>query len=283
MFSRRWIINYLLIVLIVLFTWVGNRFNVETGFQAKPGITELKPQDIDSIEIQTADATLKLARAGGGWMIESPVRWPANNVNVERLLDMADSQTDSRLPADEIDLATVGLQFPRAVLRLNDTQVLFGATNNIGERRYVMVGSTVFLLPDVHLPFVSQGLLGVVDRRLLPRSLAPKAFTLPEFEVTRDANGDWHAANTDIDPAQVSGLVESWQGLGASRIRIYDAGVIPRQKIAATLSNDQRLEYYLMSIDPEIVIANPQIGLQYHFRADYYYQLISLRADEASG
>ena len=35
-----------------------------------------------------------------------------------------------------------------------------------------------------------------------------------------------------------------------------------------------------MSIDPEIVIANPAIGLQYRFRADYYYQLIALRRNE---
>jgi hypothetical protein len=38
-----------------------------------------------------------------------------------------------------------------------------------------------------------------------------------------------------------------------------------------------------MSIDPEIVIAHPQIGLQYHFRADLYYQLIALRPHETPG
>jgi len=38
-----------------------------------------------------------------------------------------------------------------------------------------------------------------------------------------------------------------------------------------------------MSIAPEIVIAHPQIGLQYHFPADLYYQLISLRIDETPG
>jgi hypothetical protein len=37
-----------------------------------------------------------------------------------------------------------------------------------------------------------------------------------------------------------------------------------------------------MSIDPEIVIANPEIGLQYHFSTDHYYQLISLRPDETT-
>jgi hypothetical protein len=35
-----------------------------------------------------------------------------------------------------------------------------------------------------------------------------------------------------------------------------------------------------MSEDPEIVIAHPNIGLQYHFRSHYYDQLISLSDDD---
>jgi hypothetical protein len=35
-----------------------------------------------------------------------------------------------------------------------------------------------------------------------------------------------------------------------------------------------------MAIEPEIAIAHPQSGLQYHFRTDFYDQLISLRTNE---
>src|SRR5210317_2257164 len=151
MFSRRWIINYVLIVLIVILTYVGNRFDVTTGYKPEQRISTLRPADIQTIGIQTADASLGLRRDAQGWLIETPIRWPANSINIERLLSIVNSETDSRLPADEINLAKLGLQFPEAVLTLNDTQLLFGATNNIGARRYLMIGSTVFLLPDIHL------------------------------------------------------------------------------------------------------------------------------------
>jgi hypothetical protein len=75
-------------------------------------------------------------------------------------------------------------------------------------------------------------------------------------------------------------LAENWQGLEAIRVKAFDAGNTPRQKIEVLLANGEGLEFFLMSIDPEIVIANPQIGLQYHFGADLYYQLIALRRDE---
>ena len=48
MFSRRWIINYVLVVLILIFTYVGNRFGVTTGYQPQQRIINLKPADIET-------------------------------------------------------------------------------------------------------------------------------------------------------------------------------------------------------------------------------------------
>ena len=284
MFSRRWIINYALVVLIIIFTYVGNQFGVETGYQPQQPVTGLKPEDISSIVIQTADTSLTLQRDNAGWLLQSPIQWPANNVNIERLLDIAYIETDSRLSADEIDLATLGLEFPRAVLRLNDTRVLFGATNNIGARRYTMVGSTVFLLPDVHLPFILQGTTGLVDRRLLPRRFELDSIKLPAYEIARDDKNAWRLVNRDdaVGPDKINALVENWRSLEASQVKPYDSAKVPRQKIRLQLQNGQNHEFFVMSIDPEIVIANPGIGLQYHFSTDHYYQLISLRADETT-
>mgnify|MGYP001816804885 FL=1 len=284
MFSRRWIINYVLILLIVLFTYIGNRFDVETGYQPQQSVTALKPESIETVEIQTAEAELLLRREGSGWMLESPIRWPANDADVERLLSITSVKTDSRLAADEIDLATLGLQFPKASLRLNDTLVLFGGTNNIGARRYTMVGSTVYLLPDMLLTFMSQGLTGIVDQNLLPRRFELSALSLPGHEINRDANNAWRLTNANgIGQQQIEKLVDNWQNLQALRVKPFSAEKIPQQKITAQLAEGRNHDYYVMSIDPEIVIANPNIGLQYHFPADLYYLLISLRGDEASG
>lgn len=284
MFSRRWIINYILIFLIVLFTYIGNRFDVETGYQPQQKVTSLKPEDIETMEIQTAEAELMLRREDGGWMLESPIRWPANDGDVDRLLGITSVKTDSRLAADEIDLATLGLQFPKASLRLNDTLVLFGGTNNIGARRYTMIGSTVYLLPDMLLPFMSQGLTGIVEQSLLPRRFELSALKLPNQEINRDADNTWRLIDADdIGKQQIAKLVDNWQNLKALRVKPFSAEKMPQQKITAQLADGRNQDFFVMSIDPEIIIANPQIGLQYHFPADLYYQLISLRADEASG
>jgi len=284
MFSRRWIINYVLVILIVIFTYVGNRFGVTTGYQPQQRISTFKPADIQTIGIQTGDASLSLRRGAQGWLIEAPIRWPANNINIERLLSIVNSETDSRLPADEINLATLGLQFPEAVVTFNDTQLLFGATNNIGKRRYIMVDSTVYLLPDIHLLYFAQGLTGIVDRRLLPRRYRLNTLKLSSFEISRDANDSWQVNNADgFGHDQIARLVDNWQDLEAAAIKSFNASATPRQKIEVSLQDGRKLDFFVMSIDREIIIAHPQIGLQYHFPADLYYQLISLRTDETPG
>ncbi len=279
MLSRRWIINYVLIVLIVLFTYIGNRYDVKTGRDKTERVTTLRAADVNRVEIQTADETLMLTRTGSGWVLEAPVDWPANGVNVERLLDITNASTESRLPADEIDPATIGLDHPRAMLRLDDTSILFGATNNIGQRRYVMIDSTVYLLPDAHLPFITQGLVGLVDRRLLPRGLALDALQLPALEITHDTDGGWRADGA-ADGAALARLVDNWQGLAASRVQRYAASATPQQRVLARFADGRDREFYVLSIEPEIVIAHPAIGLQYHFPADAYYRLLAPRTDE---
>lgn len=281
MLSRRWIINYVLIVLIILFTYIGNRYDVQTGRDRGDRVSSLRAADVKRIEIQTADEALAIARTGSGWALEAPIDWPANSVNVERLLDITNLSTDSHLPADEIDAAAIGLDFPRAILRLDDTSILFGTSNNIGQRRYVRIGATVHLLPDVHLPFITQGLVGFVDRRLLPRGLPLDELKLPAIEIDRGADGRWQGG--DDAGASVAQLVDNWQRLEASRVKPYAAAATPQQKIVARLADGRQHEFFVLSIEPEIVIAHPAIGLQYHFPSDHYYRLIAPASDEAAG
>jgi hypothetical protein len=283
MLSRRWIINYVLIILILVFSYIGNRYQVQPGYQAVNRIIQLEADQINSITIETPQELLSLQRSGDGWSLESPIQWPANNTNIKRLLSITNQETESRLESDEVDLSALGLQFPKASLRLNDIQIVFGATNNIGGRRYLLIDSTVYLVSDIHLPFISQGLTGLVDRRLLPESITLKSLKLPGWTLQRDSNGDWQL-DSDVQtigpPAE---LIKNWQGLEATVVKRFKSNATPRQKFTAFFEDGQQQEFFLMSIDPEIVIANPRIGMQYHFSADHYYHLISLRKDENSG
>jgi hypothetical protein len=274
--SKRWLINYVLIVLIGLFTYIGNRSGVEPGYKPESRIMSLKRQDINRVSIQTDDDNINLTRANGQWQIVSPIQWLANNITIERILDVANSETDSKSPASEIDLSTVGLQFPKAILSLNETPIHFGATNQIGGRRYLRVHSTVFLLPDRHLPFITSGMSGLIDQRLLPRALTLSSLQIGSLKMTLTENSGWQDNNKTSSPDQLNTLIGNWQTLPASRIRTFRKNSAPLKKIIAILENGKEVEFFLMSIKPEIIIARPHLGLQYHFEKDHYYNLLAV-------
>ncbi|MDH5356302.1 MAG: DUF4340 domain-containing protein [Gammaproteobacteria bacterium] len=280
MISRRWLINYVLLLLIIVFTYIGNRYEVQTGYQPKNRISTLKPQEIEKVSIQTADHTLRLSKVGGSWQIDAPILWVANNIAVERIINIINSETDSRLPGSEIDLSALGLQFPKAILKLNNTDFVFGDTNNIGERRYLLTEDTVFLLADRHLPFMMQGITGFVERRLMPRSIPLQSLDLGSFRLTQSDSQNWLSNNPDHSGVQISELINNWQTLEAKHLQNYNAQKTPRQKFIATLDNGGQIELHLMTITPDIVIARPDLGLQYHFDAQHYYGLVTIAKNE---
>ena len=277
MLSRRWLINCLLIVLICILTYSGIRYQLKSASAPENRITSLKPQDIDSVIIQIADNNLALRRSGNQWIFEKPIQWPANNITLERLISIVTSESNTRLPANEIDLATLGLQSPKAILTLNSTRVLFGATNNIGERRYILIGSMVYLLPDLHLHFITQGITGLIDRRLLPRSISLKSLKLAELSLSKSSDGTWQDdTREEAGVDRINALANNWQTLDAGNIKIYDRSKLPGEKIVAGLQDGSKIDFFLMSIKPELVIARPDLGVQYHFAEKQYYDLLSI-------
>ena len=284
MLSKRWIVNYVLLVLIAALTYAGLRVDEESSSEASAGISKLTAADIDALEIENGDSLIRLVRRDGAWTIESPINWPAHGASIERLLGIVDIEASALGDAAGVDLAPLGLHQPVAALRFNDSQLLFGTNNNIGARRYAMIESKVYLLPDAHLPFVSQGLAGVVDRHLVPQRFVPQSLQLPDFDIRRGDDNGWHSPQArHLASTRLEQLVANWQNLKASRVTRFAPGAASLKVIGLQLADGQSMEFLLMSTDPEIVIAHPQIGLQYHFRSDYYNQLISPDDDEMSG
>jgi hypothetical protein len=281
MLSKRWIINYLLFTLIIVFTWIGYNNPIREDQKLESNfITSIKARDVNRIRIETADQTLELQRRGAQWQIESPVKWPANNVAVERVATITETQPHSQLPSSQIDLATLGLVIPKAAATLNDTTLLFGDTNPIGNRRYLLIGSQVYLVTDIHFALINQGLFGLIDQRLLPSSLQASRLKSLKFDLNNE-QGDWLNIDPESDQAAINELINNWQTLPASKVSDYNPNQMPLSKVSATVTGEQAIEFYVLSISPEIIIARPDLGIQYHFPDHRYYGLLAFSQDDS--
>ncbi len=280
MLSRRWLVNCALILVIAVLAFASFHFGAEPGEKSSPRISSLQADDIERIELRADALHLILQRDGDGWRITAPVDWPADTANVERLLSILEIESSVLAELADVDPQALGLQPPKATLRLNDTTLAFGASNNIGGRRYVLIDSRLYLVPDIHLAFAAQGMPGIVDRRLLPGRYDISALRLPELEIRRNSKEQWESSrDATATQAKLELLVGNWQALPASRILRFAGDASAGKSIEIHFADGQRSEFLLLSTQPEIIIANPSIGLQYHFRATLYDQLLAPAAD----
>jgi hypothetical protein len=280
--SKRWVINFILFFLIICLSYIGQKYDVKPGYQAESRITTLKASNIQTVVMQTRDSRILMQRSDAGWNMIEPVVTPANSISVERIISIVNQHTESRLLVEEAELAQFGLDQPIALLRLDDTDIHFGTTNNIGDRRYIRIFSTVYLIPDNHLPFMQEGPIGFIDRRLLPASYPLEQLDLPGMSITRNANMAWQSNKSKKSPDQVNQLIDHWRTLDPLRIKAHESTVTPKSSIKAHLENGSTLVYYLLTIQPELIIARPDIRIQYHFNKDNYYQLLDISNDGIS-
>jgi len=276
MLSKRWLVNGLLVLVIGTSLLLGYRDRDQSGNEAINPITSLKPAGVMSVTIQLEDEHIVLRRSADQWLIESPVQWPARSITIERILGISVSESEASIAAAGIDLSALGLQNPKVILSLNDTQIFFGTTNNIGDRRYLMTGTTIYLLADIHLPFISQGVSGLIDKRLLPPSIPLQTFNLAERKLTRDSTDNWQSSPaSDIPTGQLNQFVNNWQTLEAPAVKIFKQSGAPLEKIVVGLENGSEIEFLLMAIYPELVIARPDLGVEYHFHEKQQQELLS--------
>jgi len=282
MLSKRWLVNGLLALVIGVSLLLGYRDRVQSGSEVTNPITSLMPADVMSVTIQLEDKRIVLGRLADQWLFISPLQWPANNITLQRILGISVSEAEASMAATGIDLSALGLQDPMVILSLNDTRIVFGTTNNISDRRYLMIGTTIYLLADIHLPFISQGIAGLIDRRLLPPSIPLKTLTLNERKLSKDSTDNWQSdAPTDISADRLNQFVNNWQTLEAPAVKIFNQTGMPLEKIVAGLDDDSEIEFLLMSIYPELVIARPDLGVEYHFHEKQQQELLSFTNAES--
>lgn len=271
--SKRWLINYLLFTLVIIFTWIGMK---QPGVnKAEPILlTPLKAEEISRMQLQEGNKRLLLQKQGEHWWL--PSQWPADTTRVNRMLSLAWTEASSSLEMSGIDLSTLGLDPIRKSVTLNDTRINFGDTNRIGSRRAVLSEAMVYLIPDNHLGLLSTAPGDWVSKVLLPEGVTPKALDLDDFQLQQNPLGAWQSSNAPQDHDGANRLVQNWQQLKATKISDYEADRTPLRKIVAELSTGRQIEWHLLSIKDDIQIARPDLKLKYHFPVNHYYSLLSI-------
>lgn len=279
---RAWLNVWLAAALAVL-VWVVWQ---EPGHAPKPTakLTALAPAAVTQVTLVNPGGTLELAKRDGRWDVRAPFEIAANPVRVEGLLQVAAAESRSQFPAAGKDLAPFGLAKPAITLRLNDTELKFGATTPVDQQRYVQIGDTIHLIDDQYGFDLGADAAAYVSRDLVPQGAKLATIALPGLSLSRSAKGSWSAtpAPPGVSEDGMRALADAWRDAQALRVAAYDKRPAQGTVALGVAGGQAPLRYEIIARQPELVLARADLGLQFYLPSEDADRLLDLKppADE---
>jgi len=277
--STRTLLNLALAIIAIglaALIWYRPGLQRDTAPQA---ITTIDPQQVAMIALtRSAAGPLAFRRQAGHWIIDGTPAIPADDFQVHTVLALLQAGGARSYQADTLDLAGLGLDPPQASVRFDATQIDIGNTEAIEGLRYIRLGALVYLVEDRYQHLLNAGLGSFASRRLLPDGAQITALQLPGLTLTQTDDVHWQLSpeQPDVSADAVSQLMQNWQRASALYVRRYEPGDYP-DTIRATLGNtDAPVVLHIVAREPDLVLARPDWGLQYHVTGDVGAGLLGL-------
>ncbi|MFP5344619.1 MAG: DUF4340 domain-containing protein [Gammaproteobacteria bacterium] len=243
-------------------------------------LTSLGAQHVTRLRIeQDGQPPLVLEKQAGKWSITGPVRVEANTLRVETVLRLAEAESLARFPAR--DLERFKLDTPLLRVWLNDVEIAFGDSAPLGRQRYLLLDGTVHLIADEVYYYLRGGLPLFAGNNLLPQGAQLQSLALPGFSLVR-ADGRWRLdPSREVSMDDVNQFLDAWRGAQALQVTRYQ-NQAAQDKVQVRLQ-DGAIEFLVLAREPELILARPDVGLQYHLGSGAAQRLLQWpQADEIS-
>ena len=244
-----------------------------------------KVTDITSLVIEHNGRRTSLEKsADNQWQITEPVSIAANNFRINSILKLANAPIHNSYPISQLDTDKIGLnrseesssdQNPNTtIVSFGDTTLRFGIINPATNLRYIQIDETVYTIEDVYYPLLSSHFGTLVSLSLLPENSTIEKLVLINQTISKDSSGRWQS-NIDISADAISATLEDWKTLQAFGIHEY----MQRDQLGEVFvyleGKAEPLAFQVTDTDPWLVLARPELGLEYHLDIEAYDKLIA--------
>lgn len=281
--TTRWRTNVILVAMLIGLTIVAHKVTQdEVLIDNVESVSILKPQSTTSIRIHKKGKYTHIEKQAGIWNITSPIYVKANQFRINSLLKLLATKKYKKLLINKVGLDDYGLDEPLLSVQFNDVTVDFGTTNPVSAMRYILIDSIVFLTDDAYFPFVNSQIGTLADPSLLPDFGELSKLQSNNFTFSRDSKGIWQN-NKSITSDKVTETIEHWKNTQAFGIHDYmKRDVI--DKIDVHFEHDSNpITFLVTSINPWLIIARPDIKLEYHLAKNMPARYCCYRPEKIRG
>ncbi len=238
-------------------------------------LSDIDISEITSIIIEHNQSTTAILRQEDNhWQITQPVTIAANEFRINSLLKLINSPVHSKYSAAEVDMASMGLDKPVTSIKLNDQTITFGITNPATNLTYIKLGGSVYTIEDVYYPLLSSNFGTLVSLNLLPKTDRIEKLILINQTISRNEKGLLQS-NIDISADNINKTIDHWSHDQAFGVHEF----LSREELGEVFiyikEQQQPVSYLITDTDPWLILARPEIGLEYHLDIEAYDNLIT--------
>lgn len=280
--NKRNLVN---LVLLLAVAGLGLLAWLEPGKDAAPApvkITALDPTTVQRIRIERPNDTVEMVRSEARWRLSAPVTAPANSIRADTIANIATIESLSQQAIAGLDLAAYGLAEPKARLWLDDTLIDFGGSTPLDNRRYVRVGDTLHLIPDLRYYQLIGHWTGYLSLRLLDEGTALERIDLPQLTLVNQ-EGSWlpEPKPNQWSADAATALAQRWLNVQALEVQEHKDAVHGDEVHLHLSGQEQPVRFIIAAREPDLVLVRPDLGLAYHLVASQAQELLELASPAA--
>lgn len=237
-------------------------------------LTDIDVSSINSIHIQhNNNKTILVKNSRQQWSITQPVSVAANHFRINSLLKLLNAPVHKQYSIDEINLSDTGLKDSSTTVSFNEQSITFGINNTATSLRYVRLNNSVFTIEDVYHPFISSNFGTLVSLNLLPNDSHIEKLVIKNQTIDKDEKGLWQST-IDITADNINKAIDHWNSIQAFGVHEY----LQREELGKVFiylaGTTTPVAYVITDTDPWLILARPELGLEYHLDVDAYNKLI---------
>ena len=279
--NSRTLANLLLLIILIVFA--GYYLTTKNKTADIKRLTSLTLDEINTIRIpreNNLDIVLQKTSSEDNeitWQMLKPYAIKAHQFRINTLLSLTQTPIEDSYDSRTLTLSDYALDKPRARIVFNSTEIHFGKTNPLNNKRYLLSNDQLSLVNDQLYPLVSAQAATFVDLSLLHNNDI-HSISLPDVKIHRLDNIHWESTSSkptdkQLSADQIQSLLETWRNAQAFAVHRY----LPRKKIGLikiTFKNSS-IDFELSDNDPWLIIARPDLGIEYHLDKSLSHALLT--------
>lgn len=273
----RLFLNLLMILMLGILISIALLYQPENLTEKK--LTSLNIDDIQSLRIPRDKGDIVLRKKDNHWQMLSPYEMPAHDFRIKQLLKLTQLTSTKVYSAEKLDLEKFSLAPPRARIQFNNTWIELGTTSPVTQQRYIKSDNTVLLAYDDSYPLINSQPSSFVSLSLLDQNDEIQGITLSEQKLEKQQN-KWLISpkQKNIGADDIQGFIQNWKMAKAFGVHAYMKRKQLGQIIIKTKASE--LTFEITDKTPWLILARPDIGIEYHLDESMADKLLSIQPAE---